>query len=76
MGALSYICCISADYGTLDLLWVVYFLFAGRSIFNLETRRKHGKEYIKLLPHLVGWVFVIAFFVINFKFVDRSFYDF
>jgi hypothetical protein len=62
--------------GSLDLIWVLYFVMSGRSFVNLEIRKKHGKQYSKLLPHLVSWLTVIGIFWFNIAFVDRRWYDF
>jgi hypothetical protein len=62
--------------GIIDLLWILYFVVAGKSFINLKIRKQNGKEYYRLLPHLVCWIIVVVIFWFNVTFVDRHWYDF
>lgn len=41
----------------LEFIWIIYFLFSGRSFINLDLRKRYDREYKKLYLHLIALMF-------------------
>jgi len=57
----------------IEFIWGVYYVFAGGSFVDLELRRRKGKEYWKLWPHIVGVLFCAISIILMFGLAGTKF---